>query len=232
MAQGGRSGLLLHVNELPPLCEEVTDLDPPTRTVHRDEFLIHQGKALRTRNTLVVVFFGLACTAWWQSEVRLGKLHHEVPNLIRKTRQAIVPPTSIPLLYSVAMGVDALAALIVGRAFDRYGLSVLAATVLLSALFAPLVFLGRPLAALAGMTLWGVGMGAQESIMRAAVAEMVAADRRGAAYGIFNAGYGVFWFLGSTAMGLLYDTSIPVLVAFSVAAQLAAIPLILRARRS
>jgi len=147
-------------------------------------------------------------------------------------QRAVVSPPSIPVLYAVAMGDDALAALIFGRSFDRIGLSVLAAAVLLSALFAPLVFLGGPFAALAGMALWGVGMGAQESIMRAAVAEMVVADRRGTAYGIFNAGYGVFWFLGSTTMGLLYDTSIPVLVAFSVAAQLAAVPLILLARRT
>jgi MFS family permease len=147
-------------------------------------------------------------------------------------QRAVVSASSIPLLYALAMGVDALAALVFGRVFDRFGPSVLSAAVLLSALFAPLVFLGGAPAALAGMALWGVGMGAQESIMRAAVAEMVAADRRGAAYGIFNAGYGVFWFLGSTTMGLLYDASIPFLVAFSVAAQLAAIPLILLAGRS
>lgn len=145
-------------------------------------------------------------------------------------RQAVVSAPSIPVLYAVAMGVDAMAALVFGRVFDRLGASVLAAAVLLSAVFAPLVFLGGSSAALAGMALWGVGMGAQESIMRAAVAEMVAPDRRGAAYGIFNAGYGVMWFLGSTAMGVLYDVSIWMLVVFSVVAQLAAIPLILSAR--
>jgi hypothetical protein len=54
---------------------------------------------------------------------------------------------------------------------------------------------------------------------------MVARDRRGSAYGIFNTGYGVFWFLGSALMGVLYDHSLPMLIAFSVAAQLASIPL-------
>lgn len=146
-------------------------------------------------------------------------------------QRAVVGPPSIPVLYAVAMGVDALAALVFGRVFDRRGPSVLAVAVLMSALFAPLVFLGGPSAALAGMALWGVGMGAQESIMRAAVAEMVAPDRRGAAFGIFNAGYGIFWFLGSGTMGLLYDRSISLVVAFSVVTQLSAIPLILRARR-
>jgi MFS family permease len=146
-------------------------------------------------------------------------------------QRAVLSATSIPVLYAVAMAVDALAALVFGRAFDRRGLSVLVAAVALSALFAPLVFLGGFAAALIGMVVWGIGMGAQESIMRAAVAEMVPPDRRGAAYGIFNTGYGVCWFLGSVAMGVLYDRSISVLVVFSMVAQLAAIPLLLWVKR-
>lgn len=136
-----------------------------------------------------------------------------------------VPGPWIPLLYAVAMGVDALAALLFGRWFDRVGLRILMLVALLSALFAPLVFLGGFAAALAGMALWGIGMGAQESILRAAVGNMVARERRGSAYGIFNTGYGLFWFLGSALMGVLYDVSLPGLIAFSVAAQLASIPL-------
>ncbi len=76
------------------------------------------------------------------------------------------------------------------------------------------------------MALWGVGMGAQESILRASIATMVPPARRGTAYGLFNAGYGLAWFLGSALMGYLYDTSLVALVAFSVLAQLAAIPLL------
>jgi MFS family permease len=87
------------------------------------------------------------------------------------------------------------------------------------------VFLGGFALALLGMALWGIGMGAQESVMRAAIAEMVSPERRGSAYGIFNAGYGIFWFLGSALMGILYDVSLPMLIVFSVTAQLASIPL-------
>ncbi|MBI3978894.1 MAG: MFS transporter [Chloroflexi bacterium] len=146
--------------------------------------------------------------------------------------RSIVPPAGIPVFYAVAMGVDALAALLFGRLFDRIGLSVLMGAALLSALFAPLVFLGGFWPALLGMALWGVGMGAQESIMRAAIAGMVPANRRGSAYGVFNAGYGLFWFLGSAAMGILYDVSIGPLVVFSVAMQLASIPMLLLVRRA
>jgi hypothetical protein len=41
------------------------------------------------------------------------------------------------------------------------------------------------------MVLWGIGVGAQESVMRAVVARMTAADRRGTAYGILNAVFGM-----------------------------------------
>lgn len=71
----------------------------------------------------------------------------------------------------------------------------------------------------------GYRHGRTESILRAAVAEIVSSERRGSAYGIFNTGFGVFWFLGSALMGILYDLSLPALIAFSVVMQLAAAPL-------
>lgn len=146
-------------------------------------------------------------------------------------RAAVVRPDLIPLFYALAMGVDAVAALLFGRAFDRLGLSVLVFATALTAAFAPLVFLGGAGVALLGVVLWGVGVGAHESIMRAAVAPMVAAERRGTAYGLFNTGYGLAWFAGSALMGVLYDVSLAGLVAFCLAVQLAAVPLLLTAGR-
>lgn len=147
-------------------------------------------------------------------------------------RAAILPASWVPLFYATAMGIDALAALLFGWLFDRLGLVMLVTAVLLSSLFAPLVFLGGAAVALLGTALWGVGMGAQESIVRAAIAEMVPSDRRGSAYGIFNAGYGLFWFVGSAIMGLLYDRSLPLLIGLSVGAQLAAVPVLVLVGRS
>lgn len=134
---------------------------------------------------------------------------------------------TIPLIYALAMGVDAIAALIFGRLFDRVGIVVLMVAVLLSALFAPLVFWGGASLAVLGMVLWGIGMGAQESILRAAIAGMVPVERRGSAFGIFSTGYGLAWFLGSATMGVLYDFSILAVVLFSIAIQLAAVPFLL-----
>jgi MFS family permease len=145
---------------------------------------------------------------------------------------AVASDDLIPVLYAVAMGIDALAALLFGRLFDRKGLSILIVAVLLSSFFAPFVFWGGFYAVIAGITLWGIGMGAQESIMRAAIANMISADKRASAYGVFNAGFGLFWFIGSALMGLLYDVSIPALIVFSVAVQLASIPFFIAAKKA
>jgi MFS family permease len=142
---------------------------------------------------------------------------------------AIASDNWIPVLYAIAMGIDAIAALLFGRLFDRRGVSILIAAALISSLFAPFVFLGGFYAVIIGIALWGIGMGAQESIMRAAIANMIPANKRGSAYGFFNAGYGLFWFLGSALMGIFYDVSIPVLIMFSVVAQLASIPFFMMA---
>lgn len=146
-------------------------------------------------------------------------------------RASIVPGTLIPVFYSVAMGVSGIGSLLFGRLFDRFGITVLIPLTILSALFAPFVFLGNFWVALVGVALWGLGIGVHESIIPAAVATMVPVQRRASAYGLFTAGYGIFWFLGSVVIGILYGLSIPVLIAFSLIVELAAIPLFLLVRR-
>lgn len=146
-------------------------------------------------------------------------------------KAAILTEQTIPLVYGMAMGVDAIAALVFGRLFDCTGISILMVAAFISSLFAPLVFLGNANLAVLGMMLWGIGMGAQESIMKAAVAGMVPMEKRGSAYGIFSTGYGLAWFLGSALMGIVYDRSITSLVVFSVIIQLAAIPIFLLVKR-
>jgi len=172
---------------------------------------------------------------YWLYVVAVGLIgagYADFPLIAFHFRQAAtVPAQWIPIFYAVAMGVDAIAALIFGRLFDRRGMPVLLAAPILSALFAPLVFLGDFYWALGGMTLWGIGMGALESIMKAALADMVPKERRATGFGIFHTGFGLFWFLGSALMGFLYDFSLNTLVAFSVAMQLGAIPIFLLVSR-
>ncbi len=141
---------------------------------------------------------------------------------------SIVNTGTLPLLYAGAMLVDAVSALIFGFLYDKKGVKVLAVSTVISAPFALLIFGGHSVPAmLAGIVLWGVGMGAQESILKAAVSSMVPKTSRATGYGIFECSFGLFWFLGSWLLGVLYDISIPAMIAVSTAAQLAAIPLYL-----
>jgi MFS family permease len=139
-------------------------------------------------------------------------------------RAGTVPANWIPIFYAVAMAVSGTGSLILGRLFDRFGFAVLVVLTVLSALFAPLVFLGGFWTALIGAGIWGLGMGVHESIIPAAVAPMVPIQRRASAFGLFTAGYGIFWFLGSAAIGALYDLSLPSVIAFCMITQLAAVP--------
>jgi MFS family permease len=141
------------------------------------------------------------------------------------SRAGTVARDWIAIFYAVAMAVSGTGSLIFGKLFDRFGFGVLVILTLISALFAPLVFLGGFWAALIGAAIWGLGMGVHESIIPAAVTPMVSIRRRASAFGLFTAGYGVFWFVGSAAIGILYDLSLPAVVAFCVVTQLAAVPI-------
>ena len=162
---------------------------------------------------------GIACVAAGYADFPLIAFHFK--------KIALVSDNWIPIFYSIAMGVDAIAALVFGYLFDRKGMRALVIAIFISAWAAPFAFCGDFSGAIIGVVLWGIGMGAQESIMRAAIVDMVPSNRRGSAYGIFNTGYGLFWFLGSFAMGTLYGFSLFWLAAFSVAMQLFSIPILL-----
>lgn len=142
-----------------------------------------------------------------------------------------VRPEMIPVYYAIAMATGAVAALLLGKLLDKAGLLAIFAGFGVSAFFAPLVFLGPSSWELAGMVLWGIGMGAQDSCLKALLSPIVAAGRRGTAFGVFDGIFGVAWFAGSATMGLLYRTSLPALVIFSVVLQLLALPVFTLAHR-
>lgn len=139
-------------------------------------------------------------------------------------RENVAPALWIPILYAIAMGVDGLSALLLGKWFDQRGMIVLIFSIICSSLLAPFAFWGNFTWALVGVILWGIGMGVQESLMRAVIAHLVDIHQRATGFGMFHLCFGTFWLAGSALMGYLYDRSLTTLVLFSTVAQLTSLP--------
>ncbi|HSC18716.1 MAG TPA: MFS transporter, partial [Rhizomicrobium sp.] len=154
------------------------------------------------------------------------------PLIAYRFQQAhVVTQATVPILYAAAMAASGASALALGRVFDRRGFIALLPGILIAALAAPLAFLGGPVMAIVGALCWGFALGAENSVMTAGVAHLVPETSRARAYGIFSAVFGIAWFVGSALLGALYDVSIPLLVAISIAAELAAlVPFMLATR--
>ncbi len=137
----------------------------------------------------------------------------------------------IPVFYAVAMASSAIAAIPLGRLFDRFGPNISLFAFLISAAAAPFVFLSTSVPALIGMIFLGIGMSAQGSLFQAMLTGVIPPQTRSTAFGLFDTGYGIAWFLGSAIMGLLYDRSIVAVALFSVSLQLAALPFLFIANK-
>lgn len=159
-----------------------------------------------------------------------GFAHFQLISFHIKAR-GLMGDATIPAAFAMAMAVDALVAPVVGRLYDKRGLLVLALMPVGTAVAAVLLFNNTTWGAWSGMVVWGVALGMQESVLKAAVASLAPKGERGGAFGLYYFGFGVSWFLGSVVMGFLYGWSIPALLAFVVATQVAALaPLVVLLR--
>ncbi len=142
--------------------------------------------------------------------------------------KSVISNTHIPMFYAVAMGIDAVVALIIGKVYDRIGLMSLISIPLFTILVPIFSFSYNYIAALIGIIIWGAVMGMQETIMRAAIADLTPIARRGLAYGIFNTVYGASWFMGGALMGILYDLSIRYVIIFAIFMEAISIPILIK----
>ncbi|HXT82980.1 MAG TPA: MFS transporter, partial [Verrucomicrobiae bacterium] len=137
-----------------------------------------------------------------------------------------IPEVQIPIFFAIAMASSGLSALISGRIFDKKGLLTLSIVPILTIPITPLAFSNNQIEVLASIILWGIVMGIQETIIRAAIPTMIPNLKRGTAYGIFNFAYGLSWFCGSTLMGILYNISIQYIILFSIIIESISFPLL------
>jgi MFS family permease len=142
----------------------------------------------------------------------------------------LVPAAAVPVVYAAAMGVDALAALATGWAYDRVGARALATLPVLSAGVPLLAFTDSLVPAVIGVLLWGAALGVQESTLRATVADLIPPFRRATAYGIFAAIMGTATLAGGALAGALYTWSVHALIIATLAVQAAALLLLAATR--
>jgi MFS family permease len=122
--------------------------------------------------------------------------------------KGLVDEGHLPLLYSYAMFIDALSALAFGFLFDKIGFLSLAIATLLSAPYGFLIFFSSSLPLVfIGLTSWGIGIGAVESVLLSGVARLSSKENRARSYGFFELCYGLSAFGFSFLIAHLYESS-------------------------
>lgn len=125
----------------------------------------------------------------------------------------------IPLLYAGIMAIDAIFGLMVGKIYDKLKTKskksfYLFLFIPFLAGLAPFFVFSKMIGLiLIGALFLGFVIGAQETIMKAIVADIVPIKKRSSAYGIFNFSFGFAFFAGGILSGYLYDYSVSFLVA-------------------
>jgi MFS family permease len=132
----------------------------------------------------------------------------------------LVTTAVVPLVYAAAMATEAVAALVTGFAYDRWGAAVLY-TLPVTVIAVPALTLASTLTVvLAGVLLWGAVTGVQDSTVKALVADLVPPRRLATAYGVFAAFQGVAALAGGVLAGGLYTEHRTLLIALVAVMQL------------
>lgn len=199
------------------------------RRVKRDELIPAVAKREFQAEKLKPIFwiytaFTFFCT--------LGFVNFSVIGYHLKDK-GLMSDGNITLLYSVAMIVDAVTALFIGKAYDRIkaktgkktgGLLVLAAIPFITLLLPFLTLSGSIPLIIAGMMIFGIIMGTHETVMRSAIADITPFHKRGTSYGVFNTAYGLALFGGSALMGWVYDLNqTGIIIAFTGVSEVIAV---------
>jgi MFS family permease len=125
---------------------------------------------------------------------------------IKKT--GIMDESHIPILYLLAMGIDGLFAFFVGSLYDRIKLKILFIVPLLSIFLPFFCFSISSVLIVFSVLFYGIIIGCHETVLRAAIADVISPTKRGFAYGIFNTIYGFGFLISGWVIGFLYEKSI------------------------
>jgi MFS family permease len=139
----------------------------------------------------------------------------------------------VPILYVAVQTVDVPIALISGHLFDKVGIKFLVLPFILSVLPVFFVFCGGLTGIIIACITFGLVLGMQESIYRAAVCELISLGKRGTAYGVFNAILGFGTLASGLVFGFLISGAFPLFVMVLVALflQMAAVFCVIRVKK-
>ena len=197
----------------------------PNPEAFEPEAKVEKKESFVGKKSFYLYLAGICCFAFCFVDFPLVTMH--------LAKNKLFDDSTLPLLYSGAMLVDAAAALFFGWLFDKMRTKALVISTAISAFFAFFAISATsPGMIMIGVVMRGVGMSAQESIMMAAVATKMSKEQQTNSYGAFEFFFGLAWFLGIWLLGAVYDYSLNTFIIVSVAAQLIALPCYLLSERS
>jgi len=168
----------------------------------------YEQRSIKTEKKFWIYTIGISLVSFGFIDFALISYHIKKINIFSSS--------IIPILYSFAMLIDAIASLILGKLFDKFGIKVISFSIFLTSFSSPLLFLlNEKLFIIFALFLWGVAIGSQESIMRAYISTIIKKEERATAFGIFNSIYGFSWFIGSFILGYLYTKSLFLMVSLA-----------------
>ena len=125
--------------------------------------------------------------------------------------QHLLTSAQVPLLFALAMMVDGLSGLLMGRFYDRLGPQVLF-VVPVAAGVAAIAFTQNATLIWVGVAVWGLVHGVMDSTVKAVVTELVVPASRSIAFGWLALVRGFGLLAAGVSLGFAYDQSITVAV--------------------
>ncbi|MEO6144328.1 MAG: MFS transporter [Dermatophilaceae bacterium] len=130
--------------------------------------------------------------------------------------QHLLTTAQVPLVFALAMLVDGVSGLLMGRVYDRRGPKVLL-IVPFAACGAAFSFTQNAMLVWFGVAVWGVVNGVLDSTAKAVVTELVAPAARSVAFGWLALVRGLGLLVAGAGLGLAYDQSISLVVVLILA---------------
>jgi len=125
--------------------------------------------------------------------------------------QHLLTPAQVPVLFALAMLVDGLSGLLMGRFYDRRGPGVLL-VVPVAAGVSAIAFTDSVTLIWVGVAIWGVVNGVLDSTVKSVVTELVEPTGRSIAFGWLALARGLGLLLAGVVFGVAYDQSITMVV--------------------